>query len=89
MLFRSDKTHQSLNSTVISKSNILDALLLGYTEAITGRRNLNPKETIKRTKIKPKKLLPKSSLHKGSVLEIISRDDLVLDIQKKKNLPMG
>jgi hypothetical protein len=80
--------HRSLDSALITKSDmskkVLDILLLGDKEAIRGRRNLNPKEATKRTKISHKKLHTETGLNKGNILKVITSDDHVIDIEQKK-----
>jgi hypothetical protein len=47
--------------------------------------DLYPKEVSQRTKIRYKKLITKTSLNKGNVLKIITRDDHVVHIKKEKS----
>ena len=76
-------------NALISKSNtskkILDILFLGYKKAIRGRRDFNPKKVAKRSKIRHKKLLTKTSLYKGNILRVVASDDHVINIEKKKS----
>ena len=79
--------YRSLNGALITKSRtskkILDILFLGYKKAIRGRRDFNPKKIAKRSKIRHKKLLTKTSLHKGNILGVDTSDDHIIDIEKK------
>ena len=56
-----------------TSNKILDILLLENKEVNRGRRNLNLKEVVTRTKIRHKKLTM-TSLHKGNV-RVIASDD--------------
>ena len=82
--------HWSLNSALITKSTtskeVLDIILLGDIESIRGRRNLNPKEVAKMTKISHGKLLTETRLNKGNVLRVVTGDDHVIHIEQKKSL---
>jgi hypothetical protein len=46
--------------------------------------DLNPREVPQRTKIRHKKLITKMSLNKGNILRVITSDDLVIHVKKKK-----
>src|SRR4051812_20217942 len=82
------KLHRGLNSAFIPKSStskkILNILLLGDVKAIRSGGNLNPKKVSKRTKISHKKLITKTSLNKGYILRIITGNDHIINIEKKK-----
>jgi hypothetical protein len=81
--------HRSLDSALITGSGtsneVRNILLLGDIEAIGGRGNLDPKEVAKRTKINHEKPVTKTSLDKGNVLRVVSSDDHVIGIEKKKS----
>src|SRR4051812_16326484 len=83
------KLHRGLNSALIPKSStskkILNILFLGDVKAIRSGGNLNPKEVSKRTKIGHKKLITKTSLNKGNILTIITSNDHIINIEKKKS----
>src|SRR3954467_3820998 len=83
------KLHRGLNSALIPKSNtskeILNILFLRDVKAIRSRGNLNPKKVSKRTKISHKKLVTKTSLNKGDILRIITSNDHIISIEKKKS----
>jgi hypothetical protein len=48
--------------------------------------DLNLKKVPQRTKIRHKKLITKTSLNKGNVLRVITSDDHVVHVKKKKSL---
>jgi bifunctional DNA-binding transcriptional regulator/antitoxin component of YhaV-PrlF toxin-antitoxin module len=81
--------HRSLNSALIPKRNtskkILDILFLGDRKTIRSGGNLNPKKVAKRTNISHKKLITKTGLNKGNILRIITSDDHIINIEKKKS----
>src|SRR3954469_10966529 len=81
------KLHRGLNSALIPKSStikkILNILLLRDVKAIRSGGNLNPKKVSRRTKISHKKLITKTSLNKGDMLRIITRNDHIINIEKK------
>src|SRR3954471_7481469 len=83
------KLHRGLNSALIPKSStskkILNILFLGDVKAIRSVGNLNPKKVSKRTKISHKKLITKTSLNKGYILRIITSNDHIINIEKKKS----
>src|SRR4051812_42232268 len=83
------KLHRGLNSALIPKSStskkILNILFLGDIKAIRSGGNLNPKKVSKRTKISHKKLITKTSLNKGYILRIITGNDHIINIEKKKS----
>jgi hypothetical protein len=78
----------SINSVVISESSsrneVLSVLLLREENTIRGGGDLRTKEVTKRTQIRHKKFLTETLLHKSNVLRIITRDDHVINIKKKK-----
>jgi hypothetical protein len=47
-----------------------------------------PRKYLNRTKIRHKKLITKTSLNKGNVLRVITRDDHVIHIKKEKSPTM-
>src|SRR3954471_4391220 len=83
------KLHRGLNSALIPKSStskkILNILFLGDVKAIRSGGDLNPKKVSKRTKISHKKLITKTSLNKGDILRIITSNDHIINIKKKKS----
>jgi hypothetical protein len=83
------KLHRSINSAVISESStgneVLSVLLLRKKNTISGRGDLKTKKVTKRTQIRHQKLLTETLLHKGNVLRIVTRDDHVINIKKKKS----
>src|SRR3954468_1533019 len=83
------KLHRSLNSALIPKSStskkILNILFLRDRKAIISGGDLNPKKIAKRTKISHKKLITKTSLDKGNILRIITSNDHIINIEKKKS----
>jgi hypothetical protein len=82
------KLHWSINGVVISEGStrkeVMSVLLLGEENTIRGRGNLKTKEVTKRTQIRHQELLTETLLHKCNVLRIVTRDDHVIDIEKKK-----
>jgi hypothetical protein len=82
--------HGSLNSAMISErgrsKKILDVLFLGQINTVKGGRDFNPKKVTKRTKIVHVELLTKTCLHKGNILKIITSDDHIINIKKKKSV---
>jgi len=86
---REIELHGSLNSTLIRKSGtrkkILNVSFLGNKESIGSGGNLNPKKITKRTKIRHEKLLTQTSLNKGDILRVVTSDDHVINIEKKKS----
>src|ERR1041385_556145 len=85
---REIELHGSLNSTLISKSDtskkILNVPFLRNKESINRGGNLNPKKITKQTKIRHEKLLTQTSLNKGDILRVVTSDDHVINIEKKK-----
>jgi hypothetical protein len=83
------KLNGSLNSAMISEERankkILNVFFLGQINAIRGRRELNPKKITKRTKIGHEKLLTDVCLDKGNILRIITSDNHIINIKKKKS----
>jgi hypothetical protein len=81
------KLHRSINGAVISEGStrkeVLSVLLLGEENTIRGRGDLKTKEVTKRTQIRHQELLTETLLHKCNMLRIITRDDHVIDIEKK------
>ena len=53
---------------------------LGNKEAIRGRRNLNPKEVVKRTNIKHKNYSLRQAFKKANALRVVGSDGHVIDI---------
>src|SRR3954452_9611744 len=86
------KLHRSLNSALIPKSStskkIRNILFLRDRKAIRSGGDLNPKKISKRTKISHKKLITKTSLNKGNILRIITSNDHIINIEKKKSASM-
>jgi hypothetical protein len=66
------------------RKEVLNVLLLGEENTIRGRGDLKTKEVTKRTQIRHQELLTETLLHKCNVLRIVTRDDHVIDIEKKK-----
>src|SRR3954469_493171 len=83
------KLHRGLNSALIPKSStskkIMNILFLGDVKAIRSGGKLNTKKVPKRTKISHKKLITKTSLNKGDILRIITSNDHIINIEKKKS----
>jgi hypothetical protein len=83
------KLHRSINRALIPKSStskkILNVLFLRDRKAIRSGGNLNPKKIAKRTKISHEKLITKTSLYKGNILRIITSNDHIINIEKKKS----
>src|SRR4051812_24915232 len=83
------KLHRGLNIALIPKSStskkILNILFMRDVKAIRSGGNLNPKKISKRTKISHKKLITKTSLNKGDILRIITCNDHIINIEKKKS----
>ncbi|KAK1610864.1 hypothetical protein QYE76_034537, partial [Lolium multiflorum] len=79
---------QSIDCALIPKSStskkILNVLFLRDRKAIRSRGNLNAKKIAKRTKISHKKLITKTSLDEGNILRIITSNDHIINIEKKK-----
>jgi hypothetical protein len=83
------KLHRSINRALIPKSStskkILNVLFLRDRKAIRSGGNLNAKKIAKRTKISHKKLITKTSLDEGNILRIITSNDHIINIEKKKS----
>ncbi|KAK1679849.1 hypothetical protein QYE76_040697 [Lolium multiflorum] len=83
------KLHRSINYALIPKSStskkILNVLFLRDRKAIRSGGNLNAKKIAKRTKISHKKLITKTSLDEGNILRIITSNDHIINIEKKKS----
>src|SRR3954465_10157178 len=83
------KLHRGLNSALIPKSStskkILNILFLRDVKAIRSGGNLNPNKVSKWTKISHKKQITKTSLNKGDILRIITSNDHIINIEKKKS----
>jgi predicted RNA-binding protein YlxR (DUF448 family) len=81
--------HGSLSSPVISKRStikkILNILLLRQKEPLRCGGDLNPKKVPQRTNIRHKKLITKMSLDKSNILRVITSDDHVVHVKKKKS----
>jgi hypothetical protein len=81
------KLHRSINSAMISESStrkeILSVLLLREKNTIRCGGDLKTKEVTKRTQIRHEECLTETLLHKGNGLRVITRDDHVIDIEKK------
>jgi hypothetical protein len=79
----------SLSSPVINKRSsiekILNILLSRQKEPLKCGGDLNPKELPQRTKIKHKKLITKMSLNKCNIVRVITSDDHVVYVKKKKS----
>src|SRR3954463_4916009 len=86
------KLHRGLNSALIPKSStskkILNILFLRDVKVIRSGGNLNPKNVSKRTKISHKIPITKTSLNKGDILRIITSNDHIINIEKKKSAAM-
>ena len=80
--------HGCINSTMICESStgekILDILLLGEVDAIRHGRDLKTKKVMKRTEIRHQELIIEAHLHKVNELRVITSDDHVINIEKKK-----
>jgi hypothetical protein len=74
----------SLNSSNISKrrtiKKTLNVLFLRQVEALRHGGDLNSKKITKRTKIRRKKLLAQTCLHKGNIPRIIISDNRIINI---------
>ncbi|KAK1683412.1 hypothetical protein QYE76_044260 [Lolium multiflorum] len=83
------KLHRSIDRALIPKSStskkILNVLFLRDRKAIRSGGNLNAKKIAKRTKISHKKLITKTSLDEGNILRIITSNDHIINIKKKKS----
>jgi hypothetical protein len=81
--------HGSLSSPVISKRStikkILNILLLRQKESFRRGGDLNPKKVPQRTNIRHKKLITKMSLDKSNILRVITSNDHVVHVKKKKS----
>jgi hypothetical protein len=81
--------HESLSSPVISKRSSIkksiNILLLRQKEPLRCGGDLNLNKVHQRTKIKHKKLITKMGLNKGNILRIITSDDHVIHVKKKKS----
>jgi hypothetical protein len=84
--------HGRLSSPVINKRSsiekILNILLLRQKEPLRRRGDLNPKEIPQRTNIRHKKLITKMSLNKDNILRVITSDDHIIHVKKKKSPTM-
>jgi hypothetical protein len=69
------------------REKILNVLLLGEVDAIRHGRDLETKEVTKRTQIRHQEIFTKTLIHKVNELRIITSDDHVIDIEKKKRAP--
>jgi hypothetical protein len=82
------KLHRSVDSAVISESStrkeVLSVLLLREKDTIRCGGDLKTKKITKGTQIRHKEGLTKMLLHKGNKLRVVTRDDHVIDIEKKK-----
>ncbi|KAG2540833.1 hypothetical protein PVAP13_9NG584114 [Panicum virgatum] len=80
--------HGCINSMVICESGtrekILNILLLGEVDALRRGRDLKAKKVMKRTKIRHQELITEAHLHKINELRVITGDDHVINIEKKK-----
>jgi hypothetical protein len=87
-----NELHENLSSPVISKRSsikkILNILLLRQKELLIRGEDLSPKKVPQWIKIRHKKLITKISLNKGNILRVISSDDHVVHVKKKKSLTM-
>jgi hypothetical protein len=63
---------------------ILNILLLGEVDALRSGRDLKTKKVMKRTKIRHQELITEAHLHKVNELRVITGDDHVINIEKKK-----
>ena len=63
---------------------ILDILLLGEVDAVRRGRDLKTKKVMKRTEIRHQELITEAHLHKVNELRVITGDDHVINIEKKK-----
>jgi hypothetical protein len=84
--------HGSLNSPVISKKSsikkILNILLLRQKEPLRRGGDINPKKVSQWIKIRHKKLITKAGLNKNNILRVITIDDHVIHVKKKKSPTM-
>jgi len=80
--------HGCINSTVICETGtgekILNILLLGEVDAIRCGRDLKTKKVVKRTEIRHQEFITEAHLHKVNELRVITGDDHVINIEKKK-----
>jgi hypothetical protein len=85
--------HRSVHRMVISETGtikkVMNVLSLGEVVAVRCGCDLYPKEVAKRTQIKHVKLLTKTSLNKGNIVRIISRDEQIIHRQKNKATTTG
>ena len=68
-----------------ASKKILNVFFLGEVNAFRGGRDLNPKKVTKRAKIGHEKLLTETCLHKCNILRIITSDEHIINIKKKKS----
>jgi hypothetical protein len=85
--------HKSINSAVICESRtgeeILSVLLLREKNTIRRGGDLKTKEVTKGTQIRHEECLTEMLLHKGNKLRVVTRDDHVINIEKKKGATTG
>lgn len=81
------KLHRSLNGQVINKGStikkIMNVLLMGQLKTVMCGGNLFRKKLMEKTKIKHKKLLTQTCVHKTYILRITSSDDHVINMKEK------
>ena len=82
------KLHGCINSALICESGtrkkILNILLLREIDASRRGRDLKTKKVMERTKIRHQELITEALLHKVNELRVITGDDHVINIEKKK-----
>ena len=82
------KLHGCINNALICESGtgekVLDILIMGEVDAIRRGRDLKTKKVMKRTNIRHQELITEAHLHKVNELRVITSDDHVINIEKKK-----
>ena len=82
------KLHGCINSALICESGtrkkILNILLLREIDANRRGKDLKTKKVMERTKIRHQELITEAHLHKVNEPRVITSDDHVINIEKKK-----
>jgi hypothetical protein len=82
------KLHRCIDSALICESStrekILNVLLLGELDAIRRGRDLETKKVTKRTLVRHQEFFTKTLLHKVNELRVITSNDHIINIEKKK-----
>jgi hypothetical protein len=88
-LYVNTKLHRCIDSALICESSmiekILNVLLLGEVDAIRRGRDLETKKVTKRTKVRHQELVTKMLLHKVNELRVITSNDHIINIEKKRD----